>query len=108
MSNILSSIAIIKEQKTSGCLINLDFFKAYDRVYLGFLLKVLDKMNFGTIFVSWVKMLHEGASTSFILLSLTAAIEVCFSIRQGDPLAMLLYVIYLEPLLINLERVAYS
>ena len=105
VSNILSSIAIIKEQKTSGCLINLDFFKAYDCVYLGFLLKVLDKMNFGTTFVSWVKMLHEGASTSFILLSLTTAIEVCFSIRQGDPLAMLLYVIYLEPLLVNLERV---
>ena len=73
--------------------------------FLGFLLKVLEKINFGLTFVTWVKMLHNGANTSFILLSLTAAIEVSFSIRQGDPLAMLLYVVYLEPLLVNLERV---
>ena len=31
-------------------------------------------------------------------------IEVRFSIRQGDPLAMLLYIIYVEPLLLALER----
>ena len=50
-------------------------------------------------------MLHDGANTCFILGSLTAVISVCFFIRQGDPIAMLLYVIYIEPLLIKLERV---
>ena len=30
---------------------------------------------------------------------LTAAIYVSFSIRQGDPIAMLLYIVYVEPLL---------
>ena len=35
---------------------------------------------------------------------LTKAITVNFSIRQGDPLAMLLYIIYIEPLLLYLER----
>ena len=49
-------------------------------------------------------MLHEGARTRFILTSLTRAIEVMFSIRQGDPLAMLLYILYIEPLLLALER----
>ena len=49
-------------------------------------------------------MLHEGAKTRFILSGLTRAIEVLFSIRQGDPLAMLLYIIYVEPLLLVLER----
>ena len=105
VSNILSGIAMIKEQKTSGCLISLDFFKAYDRVFLGFLLKVLEKMNFGSTFFSWIKMLHHEASTCFILSSLTNAVLVCFSIRQGDPLAMLLYIVYLEPLLSRLEQV---
>ena len=88
ISNILSSIALIKEKKSAGCLISLDFFKAYDRVFLGYLLKVLEKMNFGSVFVSWIRMLHDGASTCFILHGLTAFIEVSFSIRQGDPLAM--------------------
>ena len=35
VSNILSRIAMIKEQKSSGCLIMLDFFKAYDRFFFG-------------------------------------------------------------------------
>ena len=38
------------------------------------------------------------------MTSLTRAIEVVFSIRQGDPLAMILYIIYIEPLLLALER----
>ena len=37
-------------------------------------------------------MQHEGASTRFILSGLTRAIELLFSIRQRDPLAMLLYI----------------
>ena len=49
-------------------------------------------------------MLHVGAKTRFILQFLSKAIEVNFSIRQGDPLAMLLYIIYIEPLLLYLER----
>ena len=61
-------------------------------------------MNFGPLFVNWIQMLHEGATTCFILDSLTASILVSFSIRQGDPLAMLLYIIYIEPLLNMLER----
>ena len=61
-------------------------------------------MNFGPTFINWVEMLHSGATTCFILNSLTVAIEVNFSIRQGDPLAMLLYVVYIEPLLRKLEH----
>ena len=49
-------------------------------------------------------MLHVGARTKFILDFLTKEIFVSFSIRQGDPLAMLLYIIYIEPLLLYLER----
>ena len=86
-------------------MINLDFFKAYDRVLVDFLLLVMRKMNFSEKFCKWVKMLHMGAKTRFILHFLTKAIEVSFSIRQGDPLAMILYIIYIEPLLLYLERV---
>ena len=104
VSNVLSTIERVKESRSAGCIISLDFFKAYDRVFLGFLLKVLEKMNFSSVFIAWIKMLHEGASTCFILQSLTASIVVSFSIRQGDPLAMLLYIVYIEPLLVALER----
>ena len=71
---------------------------------LDFLVKVMKKMNFGDLFTDWISMMHRGAKTRFILNGLTRAIEVLFSIRQGDPLAMLLYILYIEPLLIALEK----
>ena len=69
-----------------------------------FLMRVMKKMNFGTVFTSWIAMLHEGATTRFIISGLTRVIKLLFSIRQGDPIAMLLYIIYVEPLLIALEK----
>ena len=80
----------------------------YDRVLLDFLIKVMGKMNFGDKFINWIRMLHEGASTRLILTRLTRAIQLMFSIRQGDPLAMLLYIIYIELLLWTLEKKIYG
>ena len=56
VSNILSSILDVKQRNSQACLITLDFFKAYDRVFLKFLIKVMKKMNFGTLFTSWITM----------------------------------------------------
>ena len=93
VNNILSSILNVKQRKSQACLLTLDFFKAYDRVLLDFLIKMMGKINFGEKFTNWILMLHEGASTRLILTRLTRAIQLQFSIRQGDPLAMLLYII---------------
>ena len=49
-------------------------------------------------------MLHKNAKTCFILQQLTRVIFVNFSIRQGDPLSMILYIIYMEPFLLYLDR----
>ena len=105
VNNILSTIFYVNNLKhKKACLLSLDFFKAYDRVVLDYLLKVMSKMNFSNKFCQWIRMLHDGAQTRFILESLTGAIDVNFSIRQGDPIAMLLYILYIEPLLLYLER----
>ena len=80
VSNILSSILDVKQKKSQACLMGLDFFKAYDRVFLKFLIRVMKKMNFGTLFTSWISMLHEGATTRFIIAGLTRAIQLIFSI----------------------------
>ena len=49
-------------------------------------------------------MLHYKATTKLIMSELSSEIELLFSIRQGDPLAMILYIIYMEPYLIALEE----
>ena len=38
VNNILSEIFDVKQRKSEACLITLDFFKAYDRVLLEFLI----------------------------------------------------------------------
>ena len=101
---ILSSMLYVNQRNRGACILSLDFFKAYDRVSVRFLVRVMKKLGFGKIFCSWILMLHEGARTKFILASLSREIDVSFSIRQGDPLAMLLYIIYIEPLLMYIEK----
>ena len=64
----------------------------------------MKKMKFGAKFCAWIKMLHEGAQTRFNLKDLTHAINVSFSIRQGDPVAMILFILYIEPFLLYLEK----
>ena len=104
IANILSSIDYIEAHKVAAFFVSLDMFKAYDRVLLDYLVKVMAAMKFPAIFVQWILMLHEGATTCFLLNFLTNPMKVLFSIRQGDPLSMLLYIIYLEPLLLMIER----
>ena len=59
-------------------------------------------MNFGGQFRAWVATLHKGASATFLLGCHTKPLQILFSVRQGDPLAMLLYLIKIEPLLYTL------
>ena len=104
IANILSSFDYIEAHKVAAFFASFDMFKAYDRVLLDYMVKVMAAMKFPAIFIQWILMLHEGATTCFLLNFLTKPIKVLFSIRQGDPLSMLLYIIYLEPLLLMIER----
>ena len=103
-SNIMSVVQYIEKYGGKAAIVSYDLHKAYDRVSLGFLYKVMEKMNFGAKFISWIKMFHTGATTCLILNFLTNPIDLLISVRQGDPLAMLLFEIYMEPLLINISR----
>ena len=104
ISNIISSVDYVNLHKVPAFLVSFDMYKAYDRVMLSYLVKVMQAMEFPVTFINWILMLHEGATTRFILKFLTDPIKVLFSIRQGDPLSMLLYIIYIEPLLMMMRR----
>ena len=100
VNNVISSVLYANQKNVGACLLSLEFFKAYDRVYLKFLFTVMKKMGLGEKFIAWIEMLHADAKTCFLLANLTDPILLSFSIRQGDPLAMLLYIIYVKPLLV--------
>ena len=104
VSNICSSIDYINAHNIPAYMAGFDMFKAYDRVMLDYLVRVMKAMCFPDKFITWILMLHEGATTCFLLNFLTNPMAVIFSIRQGDPLSMLLYIIYIEPLLVMISR----
>jgi hypothetical protein len=61
-------------------------------------------MGFGPIFVAWVEMLHQSNTTRFILGSLTKLINILFSVRQGNPVAFIFYLLFIEPLLLMIRK----
>ena len=52
-----------KRNNRSGILVAIDFEKAFDSLNREFLLKVLQKYNFGTYFMQWIKTPYTNLSS---------------------------------------------
>ena len=57
----------------------------------------------GPFFRDWVATLHSETSSAFLLHDISSFIPIIFSIKQGDPLAVLLFIINIELYLVRLE-----
>jgi exonuclease III len=101
---IWSSLLRLNHLQSPGYLVSLDFFHAYDRVDLHWVEAILEAMGVGAIFRGWIRTLHSDASARFMCHKLSLPLQILFSIRQGDPLAMLLFLFHIEPLLHRLQR----
>ena len=90
----------MNKNKKPAYIASYDMVKAYDRASVRFLLLVMERMGFPELFRRWVEMLHHEATTCLVLpTGLSREIQVKFSFRQGDPIAMNLYILQQEPLL---------
>jgi hypothetical protein len=95
--SLWSRAEFIRQRK--GFLMTLDIYRAYDRVCLSNVHKVLDTMGFGNILREVVATLIRGATASFLLHQITLALSITFSVRQGE----LLHILQLQPFLFQLE-----
>jgi hypothetical protein len=86
--------------------LGVHFEKAYDLVNRNVLWKILDVMGYPAIFVRWLQTMYSVADIS-ILNGSEVADTICDiqSIRQGCPLSMHLFALYIEPLLVRLSHV---
>ncbi|CAM6108675.1 unnamed protein product [Calypogeia fissa] len=102
-SNILQAqlaLAWAARSKFRGLAIKIDSHKAYDRVSHEFLFKLLCKLGFGDKLGKLIAMLYRD-TPSFILINGHPAPTFTLGrgVRQGCPLAPLLYALTTQPLM---------
>jgi Reverse transcriptase (RNA-dependent DNA polymerase) len=84
---------------------SLDMNKAFDRVMHSFLWKVLEKFGFPVPFIELLKNIYKNAKSQVVVNGfLTNQIQIKRSVRQGCPLSMILFVMYIEPLLLMIDE----
>ena len=89
----------------SRCILLLDFRKAYDTVDRDFLFESLRLFGFDERFVDLMRRIHSGTSARFVVNGCQSrALPVSSGIRQGCPLAPLLFLLVVEVLSLALQQ----
>lgn len=85
--------------------LKIDFEKAYDRLEWRFLEECLKVMGFGMIFRGWVRGLLQNATTRVrVNGEVSGSFPISRSVREGCPLAPLLFALATEPLIRSLYQ----
>ena len=104
-SKILDEISAVKHHRESKLLISFDLDHAFDRVDRRFLFDVMARMNFNRRLIEFLRKTMENSSSRVLLNGkLSRSFPIAKSVRQGDPLSMLLFVIFIQPLIDKLEN----
>ena len=94
-----------KIKQIPGLMVAFDFEKAFDSLSWTFLFKVLKSLNFGKSFISCVSVLYSNISSCILNNGFsTQMFGVRRVVRQGDTHSAYIFIITLEPLLVNIRH----
>ena len=95
----------INTENQKGLTLSLDQEKAFDRVDHQYLFNILNHYGFSEIFINWIKLLYNNISSAVLVNNhISEQFQITRSVRQGCPLSPLIYVLALEPVLVNIRR----
>lgn len=90
----------MESKKFKGFMLSIDLEKAFDNVNHAYLWKILEKFGFPEQMVTCLKNLYGQASSRVLYKGfLTPEFAIKSSVRQGCPLSMILFTLYIEPLI---------
>jgi hypothetical protein len=93
------------EDAHQGALVLVDFRKAYDSIDREFVWHVLREFEYPDGFIQLLQRLHKGTSASFLVNGeLSQRFPIVTGIRQGCPLAPLLFLIAAEALKHSIDQ----
>ncbi|KAL3701485.1 hypothetical protein R1sor_019507 [Riccia sorocarpa] len=105
--NLLLAHESLKKHKRNAAFVMLDLEKAYDRLSLEFLWEVLRRMDFGSHFISVLQGLTHGAVARVqVNHSLSPDFPILRRVRQGCPLAPLLFALASVPFILRIHSAA--
>ncbi|GBG91337.1 hypothetical protein CBR_g52223 [Chara braunii] len=107
-NNIVTALEVLEVVQSEGMntsVLLLDLEKAYDKVGWPFVFTTLRKMGFGTPFCKWLVAMYTFSSSAVMINGhLSKPFKLSRSLRQGCPLAPLLFVLQMEVLLNRIRR----
>ena len=104
-NNIRDIIYFCNETNVPGVIVNLDWSKAFDKVDIIFLWRVMSKMGFSELFINILKIFYSFRKSQCIINGfLTEEFDIKRGVRQGCPLSMLLFILSQEPLYAAIEN----
>ncbi len=96
---------LLRNQQRSAVVAFLDFSKAYDTIHRPFLLAAMQTMGVGQGFLAWTRLLlSDTHSVANVNGYLSDPVPIRAGVRQGCPLAPLLYLFVAQALLCWLKH----
>jgi hypothetical protein len=106
--NILHHLELLdhcQAEEEPGCVLFLDFEKAYDRLDRGWLYRCLERLGFPAAVLKWVKLMLAGTRAAVTFHGhLSPWVDVLAGAAQGSPLSPLLYILAAQPLAARLRQ----
>ena len=105
-THLLRDIVLYSTHKnTQLAILSIDQQKAFDRVDHTWLMKTIDAYNLGPYFKTWIEIIYTDAQSHLLINNtVTKAIQIKKSVRQGCPLSPLLYILSIEPMLESIRQ----